>query len=256
VEILSPRQTDIVALAKSEGRVSVEGLADRFSVTQQTIRKDLNDLCERGLLQRFHGGAVLASGIANFGHEARRNLATEEKRRIGARAASLIPDSSSLLINIGTTTEQVAVALRGKQGLLAITNNLNVVNILQGYEQIEVIIAGGVVRHVDGGVVGEAAVDFIRQFKVDYAVIGTSAIDEDGTLLDFDYREVKVAQAIMHCARRSILVADSMKFERTAPVRIGHLSQLDYFVTDMPPPARLRDICRDNDVQVEVASPS
>ena len=89
------------------------------------------------------------------------------------------------------------MALRGKQGLLAITNNINVVNILQGYEQIEVIVAGGVVRHSDGGVVGEAAVDFIRQFKVDYAVIGTSAIDEDGTLLDFDYREVKVAQAII-----------------------------------------------------------
>ena len=241
---------------RSEGRVGVEALADRFNVTPQTIRKDLNDLCERGVLQRYHGGAVLASGIANFGYEARRKLATEEKRRIGVRAASLIPDSSSILINIGTTTEQVAVALRSKQGLLAITNNINVVNILQGYEQIEVIVAGGVVRHVDGGVVGEAAVDFIRQFKVDYAVIGTSAIDEDGTLLDFDYREVKVAQAIMSCARKSILVADSMKLERTAPVRIGHISQLDYFVTNAPVPPRLRDICRDSDVQIETRDQS
>ena len=256
MDLLTPRQMDIVGLARSEGRVSVEGLADRFSVTPQTIRKDLNDLCDRGLLQRYHGGAVLASGIANFGYEARRKLATDEKRQIGVRAASLIPDNSSLLINIGTTTEQVAMALRNKQGLLAITNNVNVVNILQGYEQIEVIVAGGVVRHLDGGVVGEAAVDFIRQFKVDYAVIGTSAIDEDGTLLDFDYREVKVAQAIINCARKSILVADSMKFERTAPVRIGHLSQLDYFVTNTPLPPRLRDICRDHEVQVEIAADS
>jgi DeoR family glycerol-3-phosphate regulon repressor len=251
--LLSPRQSDIVALAKSEGRVSVEGLADRFNVTPQTIRKDLNDLCERGVLQRYHGGAILASGTANLGYEARRKLATEEKRRIGLKAASLIPDSSSLLINIGTTTEQVAAALRGKHGLLVITNNINVANILQGYEQIEIIIAGGVVRHQDGGVVGEAAVDFIRQFKVDYAVIGTSAIDEDGTLLDFDYREVKVAQAIMNCARKSILVADSMKFERTAPVRIGHISQLDYFVTEIEPAARVRELCRESDVAVEVA---
>jgi len=251
--LLSPRQSDIVALAKSEGRVSVEGLADRFNVTPQTIRKDLNDLCERGVLQRYHGGAILASGTANLGYEARRKLATDEKRRIGLMAASLIPDGSSLLINIGTTTEQVAAALRGKHGLLVITNNINVANILQGYEQIEIIIAGGVVRHQDGGVVGEAAVDFIRQFKVDYAVIGTSAIDEDGTLLDFDYREVKVAQAIMNCARKSILVADSMKFERTAPVRIGHISQLDYFVTETEPPQRVRELCRENDVAVEVA---
>jgi DeoR family transcriptional regulator, glycerol-3-phosphate regulon repressor len=130
--LLSPRQSDIVALAKSEGRVSVEGLADRFNVTPQTIRKDLNDLCERGVLQRYHGGAILASGTANLGYEARRKLATEEKRRIGIKAASLIPDSSSLLINIGTTTEQVAAALRGKHGLLVITNNMNVANILQG----------------------------------------------------------------------------------------------------------------------------
>lgn len=251
--LLSPRQSDIVALAKAEGRVSVEGLADRFNVTPQTIRKDLNDLCERGVLQRYHGGAILASGTANLGYEARRKLATDEKRRIGVKAASLIPDSSSLLINIGTTTEQVAAALRGKHGLLVITNNINVANILQGYEPIEIIVAGGVVRHQDGGVVGEAAVDFIRQFKVDYAVIGTSAIDEDGTLLDFDYREVKVAQAIMNCARKSILVADSMKFERTAPVRIGHISQLDYFVTDTAPPQRVRELCRESDVAVEIA---
>jgi DeoR family transcriptional regulator, glycerol-3-phosphate regulon repressor len=251
--LLSPRQSDIVALAKAEGRVSVEGLAGRFNVTPQTIRKDLNDLCERGVLQRYHGGAILASGTANLGYEARRKLATDEKRRIGIKAASLIPDSSSLLINIGTTTEQVAAALRGKHGLLVITNNMNVANILQGYEQIEIIVAGGVVRHLDGGVVGEAAVDFIRQFKVDYAVIGTSAIDEDGTLLDFDYREVKVAQAIIDCARKSILVADSMKFERTAPVRIGHISQLDYFVTDVAPPSRVRELCRDNEVSVEIA---
>jgi DeoR family glycerol-3-phosphate regulon repressor len=250
----TPRQVDIIAIAKLEGRVEVDALASRFKVTPQTIRKDLNDLCEQGLLQRYHGGALLASGIANFGYEARRTIAPEEKRRIGIAAAALIPDNASLLINIGTTTEQVAVALRTKQGLLAITNNINVVNILQGCEQIEVIVAGGVVRHADGGVVGEAAVDFIRQFKVDYAVIGTSAIDEDGTLLDFDYREVKVAQAIMSCARKSILVADSMKHERTAPVRIGHLSQLDYFVTDAPLPPRLRQICRESHVQVEIAA--
>src|SRR5262244_140919 len=99
MDLLTPRQTDIVTIAKSEGRVSVEALADRFQVTPQTIRRDLNDLCERGVLQRFHGGAVLASGVANVGYEARRELATDGKRRIGMRAASLIPDSSSLLIN-------------------------------------------------------------------------------------------------------------------------------------------------------------
>ena len=97
---------------------------------------------------------------------------------------------------------------------------------------------------------GEAAVDFIRQVKVDYAVIGTSAIDPDGALLDYDFREVKVAQAIIANARQVILVADSTKFERTAPVRIGHLEQVDTFVTDQCPDERVRKICRDFDVEL------
>lgn len=250
---VTPRQQEIVQLAREQGRVDVESLASRFDVTPQTIRKDLNDLCERGLLQRYHGGAVVASGVANFGYEARRQLATEEKRLIGIKAASLIPDSSSILINIGTTTEQVATALRTRHGLLVITNNTNVINILIGCAGIEVIVAGGVLRHSDGGIVGEAAVDFIRQFKVDYAVIGTSAIDEDGSLLDFDYREVKVAKAILGCARHTILVADSMKYARTAPVRIGHLSEIDFFVTNEPPPPSITAICREHKIEVSIA---
>lgn len=251
---VSPRQQEIVRLARDTGRVNVEGLAERFNVTPQTIRKDLNDLCVRGVLQRYHGGAVIASGVANFGYEARRQLATEGKRLIGAKAASLIPDNSSILINIGTTTEQVATALRNRHGLLVITNNTNVINILIGCAGIEVIVAGGVLRHTDGGVVGEAAVDFIRQFKVDYAVIGTSAIDEDGSLLDYDYREVKVAKAIMDCARHTLLVADSMKYERTAPVRIGHISEIDTLVTDKAPPAAISAICREHKVEIVIAN--
>jgi DeoR family glycerol-3-phosphate regulon repressor len=109
-------------------------------------------------------------------------------------------------------------------------------------------------RHEDGGIVGEAAVDFIRQFRVDYAVIGTSAIGTDGTLLDYDLREVKVAQAIMETANEKILVADSMKFERRAPVRIGHLRQIDVFVTDVPPPQSIIDMCAENDVRIVIAS--
>ncbi len=254
MEVITPRKSDIMRLAKELGRVNVEALSAHFDVTPQTIRKDINDLCEAGLLQRFHGGAVLSSGVANFGYEARRQFATEEKRLIGLRAADLIPDNCSLLINIGTTTEQVAMALRSKKGLLVITNNINVVNILLGFDNIEVIVAGGAVRHSDGGIVGEAAVDFIRQFKVDYAVIGTSAIDEDGALLDYDYREVKVAKAIMENARHTILVADSMKYERSAPARIGHISMLDTFVTDAPPPEPLATICAEQGVEVEVAT--
>ncbi len=252
---LSPRQSDIVQLARTQGRVDVDGLAGQFGVTPQTIRRDLNELCEHGVLQRYHGGAMLSSGVANLTYESRRTLAPAAKQRIGALAASLIPDNASIFINIGTTTEQVALALRGRSGLMVITNNINVAHILQGSADIEVVVAGGVMRHADGGIVGEAAVEFIRQFKVDYAIIGASSIDHDGALLDFDFREVSVTRAILAGARHAVLVADHMKFARTAPVRIGHLSQLDSFVTDEAPPAPVAAICHEHQVAVELAGP-
>jgi DeoR family glycerol-3-phosphate regulon repressor len=242
------RHVEILELAKTQGRVLVEELATQFAVTAQTIRKDLRDLSLAGRLRRVHGGAVYPSGIENTRYEARRQIAAEEKERIGRAAAKMIPNDASLFINIGTTTEAVGRALLDHTGLMVITNNINVANRMRVLPELEVVIAGGVVRSSDGGIVGEAAVDFIRQFKVDYAVIGASAIDHDGALFDFDFREVKVAQAIISNAHHVILVSDSTKFERTAPVRIAHLSQVDTFITDRCPLATIRQICVDSDV--------
>lgn len=254
----SPRQSEIIDIAKRQGRVLVEDLAARFSVTPQTIRKDLNDLCDARALNRIHGGAVFPSGNENVQYEARRSIAASEKQAIGQAAARIIPDNASLFINIGTTTEAVGDALVDHKALMVITNNINVANRLRVYPSVEVVIAGGVVRGSDGGIVGEAAVDFIRQFKVDFAIIGVSAIDEDGALLDFDFREVKVAQAIIANARHVILVSDSSKFDRTAPVRIGHLSQVDTFITDACPSQTIRAICLEQDVEMieTTASPA
>ncbi|EFO31573.1 glycerol-3-phosphate regulon repressor [Roseibium sp. TrichSKD4] len=246
--MLIPRHNEILELARRNGRVSVDDLAKRFDVSPQTIRKDLNELCDRRLLARTHGGALLSSGIENVGYEARRIISSREKADIATHVASMIPDNASLSINIGTTTEAVAQALLQHQGLMVITNNINVASLMRGYSQIEVVIAGGVVRHSDGGIVGEAAVDFMSQFKVDFAIIGASAIDPDGSLLDYDYREVRVTQTIMQNARHVILVADSTKFERTAPVRVGHLSQVTTFVTDHCPSDHLLQTAQEHDV--------
>lgn len=253
---LSARHAEIMQIAKDDGRVLVDDLATHFNVTPQTIRKDLNDLCDQRLLSRIHGGALFPSGIENMEYEARRKIAADEKEAIGAAAARIIPHNASLFINIGTTTEAVSKALLDHAGLMVITNNINVANRMRVYPGIEVVIAGGVVRGSDGGVVGEAAVDFIKQFKVDYAVIGASAIDHDGALLDYDFREVKVAQAIIANARHVILVSDATKFERTAPVRIGHLSQVDTFITDHCEIASIRKICQDSEVDLIETNPA
>lgn len=255
MEILSERQNKILELARENGRVDVDELSSRFTVSPQTIRKDLNELCDKQLLQRVHGGAIVGSGIENVSYEARRMLAPSAKKAIGLSAAELIPDNSSLLLNIGTTTEQVAYALDHHRGLLVITNNINTIDIMKHFPNIELIIAGGQVRRSDGGIVGVAAVDFINQFKVDYAVIGVSAIDEDGSLLDYDFREVRVAQAIIKNARHVILVADHMKFDRSAPIRIGHISQITTLVTDKRLPGKLSDICKIHNIGIVNTQP-
>src|SRR6201990_570590 len=252
---LSNRQTEILKVAGAFGRVMVEDLARRFEVSAQTIRKDLNDLCEQRALIRIHGGAMIASGVENLAYEARRFVAADEKKAIGAAAAALIPNGCSLFINIGTTTEEVASALTSHEDLLVITNNLNVAMLLYRHPRIEVVVAGGTVRRADGAVVGSTATQLIGQFKVDYAIIGASAIDEEGALLDFDYREVQVAQAIIANARSVMLVADSTKLHRSAAVRIAHLSQIQTFVTDAPLPAGLANICHTRGIEVVEAMP-
>lgn len=251
----SARHKRILDIARGAGRVLVEELAEMLAVTPQTIRKDLNDLCARNMLTRVHGGALYPSGTENIGYEARRRISEAEKRAIGRKAASVVPDRASLFINIGTTTEEVARALLDRAGLLVITNNLNVVDILCRNPEIEIIVVGGRVRHADRAAVGAPAVAFISQFKVDYAVIGTSAIDHDGTLLDYDINEVQVARAIVENARSVILVADSEKLGRAAPVRIGHISEVDVFVTDHLDSGGLRAACDAHDVQVIEALP-
>ena len=247
---LSDRQSEIVNVARATGRVTVEELAVRFEVTPQTIRKDLNELCEWRVLKRTHGGAIIASSVENVSYEARRFISAAEKRLIGAAAAEQIPNGSSLFINIGTTTEEVANALVNHENLLIITNNLNVAMSLRRHPSIDVIVVGGPVRRSDGAVVGGAAVEMIRQFKVDTAIVGASAIDEDGSLLDFDMQEVSVSRAIIHNARRVLLACDQTKLERTAPVRIAHISEIHTFVTDLLPSAALRQICQSHGVQL------
>lgn len=246
----SQRHAAILELARLENHVEVEALAARFAVSLQTIRKDLNQLCEQRLLTRVHGGATLPSGVENLEYEARRRIAADAKTAIGTAAAALIPNDASLFINIGTTTEAVSQALLDHSGLMIVTNNINVANRMRVYPRFEVIIAGGVVRPSDGGIVGEAAAGFFSQFKVDFAIIGASALDEHGTLLDYDYREVKVAQAIIANARHVILVADHSKFQRSAPVRIASIDQLGSFVTDTVPSPAFRALCATTGVRL------
>lgn len=249
---LNNRQAQIIEKIKEEGFLSVDFLTRTFNVTPQTIRRDINDLCEQGLARRHHGGIGLASSIENVAYDTRKILLQDEKRQIAALVAEQIPEGASVFLDIGTTTEEVARALRHHKHLRVITNDLNVATILSPNPTFEIIIAGGVVRHRDRGVTGEATIDFIRQFKVDYGIIAISAIDLDGSLLDFDYHEVRVAQAIMENSRQVFLAADHSKFSRNALVRLGNIGQIDEFFTDKMPPEEIVQILDQENVALHV----
>lgn len=238
---LSFRQSEIVAIARASGRVVVDELAARFGVTVQTIRRDLDGICRAGQLDRVHGGAVARGGVSNIDYAARARMNGAAKAAIGRACAAAIPDNASVILNLGTTTEAVARELLHHRNLTVVTNNMNVANILAYNPGCEVIVAGGALRRSDGGLVGELTVQQFQQFKVDFAVIGASAVDADGDLLDFDLAEVRVSKAIIAQARRVFLVADATKFARVAPVRLCNLAEVEAVFTDAPLPAGLAE---------------
>lgn len=250
----NPRQLQLLQEVRQRKSASVEQLATTLGVTLQTVRRDVQRLAEQGLVMRFHGGVrVPGSSVENLEHPQRETLNAEGKARIARAVAAQVPHGCSLILNIGTTTEAIARALLQHRGLRVITNNLNVAAILCANADSEVIVAGGVVRKRDRAIVGEAAVDFIRQFRVDIALIGISGIEPDGTLRDYDYREVKVAQTIIEHAREVWLAADHSKFGRPAMVQLAQLAQIDRLFTDAPPPAPFADLLAEAGVQCTVA---
>ena len=247
------RHEEIVELLLERGYVTVEYLANIFNVTPQTIRRDIKSLSEAGRIRHYHGGAGVVMSTENYAYSDRKVLCLKEKQRIAKLVAKHVPDHASLFMNLGTTTEEVAKALANHRGLRIITNNLNVAAILGSKEELQIIVAGGLLRHKDCGITGEATIDFIRQFKVDIGIIGISGIDQDGDLLDFDYREVRAARAIIDNSRRVFLVTDHTKFGRNAMVRLGTISEISALFTDRKPPAPLVEILEAADVELFVA---
>lgn len=249
---LNARQSEILKSIEEHGTVTIDKLESTFKVTPQTLRRDLNLLAENELIQRFHGGASANSSVDNLPYKDRqiRNLA--EKKAIARELSLNIPDHSSLFINIGTTTETIARALMNHSGLLVVTNNLNVASMMSKKEDFRVIVTSGEVRARDGGIVGEATVSFVRQFRMDFGIIGISAVDSDGALLDYDYREVKVAQAIIENSRNVYLAADHSKFGRHAMVKLGSITQAGTLFTDRSPDKEITELLESKGVTLHI----
>jgi DeoR family glycerol-3-phosphate regulon repressor len=251
---LAPRHTQLIDEVRAQGPQTIEALAERFGVTLQTVRRDVQRLAEAGLLSRFHGGVRLPSSTTqNIAYRQRQAMSSDAKRGIARAIAKRVPNGCSLILNIGTTIEAVAHELLQHRGLRVLTNNLHIAALLSSNPDCEVIVAGGLVRAADQGIVGEATVDFMRQFKVDIGLIGISGIEADGTLRDFDYREVKVARTIIEQSREVWLAADQSKFNRPAMVELARLEEIDVVFTDAPPPPPFAELMAQGNVQCVVA---
>lgn len=251
---LNSRQTQILDAVKNRGHAAIEELATSFGVTLQTIRRDVTLLEKVRLLDRFHGGVrVPFSTTQNIAYRQRQQLNSEAKTTIAQAVASRIPNDCSIMMNLGTTMEAVARALLQHKGLQVITNNLNVASILSDNPECEVIVSPGVVRHRDKGITGEATVQFISQFKVDIGLIGISSIERDGSLRDYDFKEVQVSRKIIQQSRETWMVADQSKFGRQAMVELAKWSDLDRFFSDQKLPVEFEQMIQQANVEYVLA---
>ncbi|MBD1227826.1 DeoR/GlpR family transcriptional regulator [Xenorhabdus griffiniae] len=246
------RHDAIIELVRIQGYVSTEELVAHFDVSPQTIRRDLNDLADKNKIQRHHGGAALPSSSVNTAYHDRKIMWSDEKARIAQHVATQIPNGATLFIDIGTTPEAVAHALLNHRDLRIVTNNLNVATLFMSKEDFRLILAGGEVRSRDGGIIGEATLDFISQFRLDFGILGISGIDSDGSLLEFDYHEVRTKRAIIENSRCVMLVADHSKFGRNAMVNLGNMNLIDFLFTDKAPPPGIQKIIEQHSVKLEL----
>ena len=243
------RHEKIIRLVRERSFMPVEALASELDVTPQTIRRDIGELCADGLLQRYHGGATLGDAALNDTYLLQKKRQQNEKAHIADLIAAEIPDGSSLFMSIGATIEAVAAALiKNHRNLRIITNNIHVAALASGRSDYTVIITSGVVRPVDGGITGVATVDFINQFKADYAILGSSSIEADGSLLDFDFKEVSVMQAMMQNARTRYLSVEHNQTGRTALVRVAAITEFDKVFSDRPLPAAVEKQLQDGGI--------
>ena len=247
------RREQIVRLVERRGYMSIDRLADHFAVTPQTIRRDINELCQRKLLVRQHGGASLPSSVVNTAYVTRHIEHAAEKERIACTLVEYLPDRASLFLSLGTTMEAVAEALPSREGMKVVTNNVQAARRLAAASDFEIILTGGVVQHWNGGLSGPRALATIADFRCDFAILGIGAIEPDGTLLDFHDGEVAVMKAMIANARRVLVAADRSKFDRTATVRVCGFRDLAALFTDAPPPPGVLDMAQSEGVEIVVA---
>lgn len=227
------RRTQILQIIRKASRVKVNELASQFNTSAVTIRNDLNELAQRGLVQRSHGGAMLPDAIMRESPlQERLKAHADEKRRIGAVAATMIHDNETIILDSGTTTLEIARRIKKKNGLHIITNGINIAAELLDARDSEVFIVGGTVRGESASINGRFAEEMFDQFSADKLFISGAGCDLEFGVSGANLEETMVNRAMLRIAREIILVADASKFSRRSMSRIAPFSEIDTVISD------------------------
>ena len=243
------RQAAILEAVRANGAASVADLATRFNVTHQTIRRDLRALETRGLLQKAFGGAFASPGVAAHGYDERHGTLTGVKRRLKLALEEFLTPQATLFIGLGTTFDSLHEVLARHPGVLIATPNLEVAHSCALKTDATGYIFGGYVRNKVAAVL-TIADDSRRRFKFDAAVIGASAIDRDGSVLEFDPMEVDLVHYVLEQSRQVILVAHDEKFGQRSPHVVTHQTQVDVLITNGDPRPRFDDAAALKDLRI------
>lgn len=227
------RRIAIVEKAKKDGRVDVVSAAQEFSVAVETIRRDLDVLQRRGLMRRVHGGAIALDRFSReYSVAERRTLNYDSKRKIAEIASHYIPDSGSIFLDAGTTTECLAPFLRDKKNLTVITNSLTLATQI-GDSTTHVILLSGRIRPVTLSAVGELALSAMENFHADIAFLGTNGVDTEIGFTTPDPDEAAMKRKMIANSRETIMIADGSKFGKTCASRFARIADVDRLVTDL-----------------------
>jgi DeoR/GlpR family transcriptional regulator of sugar metabolism len=242
------RHERISQALRTDGPAAVSALAERLGVSQATVRRDLVELERQGRLTRVYGGAVPAAGEDEpFGDVAAVRL--EQKDAIAQRAAALIDDGDTVLLDIGTTAHRLACRLHGRR-LTVITSSLAVFDELRDDAAIQLVLLGGILRRSYRSLVGFLTEDALAQLHADRLFLGTSGVRADGQVLDTTAVEVPVKRAMIGAADQVVLLADAAKFPGRGVARVCGADEVDVVVTEAATDAPTLAALREADVQI------
>lgn len=227
------RQDRIGEMLRNQREISISRLAEMFSVSEMTIRRDLDRLEETGRIRRTHGGAIPAERMVfEFDFVSRRQANRLAKRAIARRALSHVPPGGRIILDTGTTTLELAYLLRGHKNLVVLTPSLAVASVLQFSEGVQTVLLGGLVRKGSPELTGLVTETVLDMFAADVAFQGADGIGLDGAMYTADLNIARVDQKIRSRAGRTFILADSSKIGKTALSRHGFLQQVDGLITD------------------------